>query len=146
MKAPFVSLYSFSTTLPVDPATAFRTLGNATRLFPDLRRRIDGVRDGDPLTVVNGFTAEERVIVGASLRIGRSPTVEAECALIVWQDHDRRRAKPVAVELSYRYGDKRERYGGVTARRAFDVFRTLQTRLDEWIEPHPVTKTALVYA
>ncbi len=145
IKVPFVSLYSFSTTLSVDRLKALRTLGHAARLFPDLEQQVDGFRDDEALRVVNGFTAHERVIVGATLRIGKSPTVKAECALIVWHDHDRRTARPVAVELSYRYGDKDEHYGGMTARRAFHVFQALQTRLRAWIDPCPVTKTALVY-
>jgi hypothetical protein len=140
-----VSLYSFSTTARVSPAKAFRALGDAASLFPDIRQRIAEFRKDRPLTVVNGFTALERVIVGASLRIGKSPAVRAECALIVWHAHDRRRKAPVAVELSYRYGDKKERYGGVAARRAFDAFQVIQTRLRRWVDPHAVTKTALVY-
>ena len=95
--------------------------------------------------MVNELTALERVIVGASLQIGKSPAVRAECALIVWHDHNRRRAAPVAVELSYRYGDKQERYGGIAALRAFDAFQPIQTRLGRWVDPHAVTKTALVY-
>jgi hypothetical protein len=146
VKAPFVSLYSFSTTVAVDSAKTFRTLADAARLFPDLRQRLDEFRGGRPLAVVRGFTAHERVIVGARLRIGKSPSVWAECALIVWHDHARRTVTPAAVELSYRYGDKKERYGGMTSRRAFDVFGAIQTRLGRWIDPRPMTKTAFVYA
>jgi hypothetical protein len=146
VKAPFVSLYSFSTTVAVGSARTFRTLGDAARLFPDLRQRLEGFGGGGRLAVVKGFTAHERVIVGAYLRIGKSPAVRAECALIVWHDDARRTTTPVAVELSYRYGDKKECYGGMTARRAFDVFRTIQTGLGRWVDPRPVTKTAFVYA
>ncbi len=146
IKAPFVSLYSFSTTVPVDPAKAFRALRDATRLFPDVPQRIGKVRDDEALGVVNGFTAHERVLVGASLTIGKTPRVKADCALIVWHDHDRRTATPVAVELSFRYGDKKERYGGVMVGRAFAAFQRIQARLGTWVDPRPVTKTAFVYA
>jgi hypothetical protein len=146
IKAPFVSLYSFSTTTSVDPAKAFRTLRDVARLFPDVPQRIGKFREDEALAVVNGFTARERVIVGADLRIGKSPRVDAECALIVWHDHDRRRATPVAVELSFRYGDEKERYGGVMAGRACAVFQRIQTELGAWVDPRPVTKTAFVYA
>jgi hypothetical protein len=37
IKVPFVPLYSFSTTVPVDPARTFRTLRDVARLFPDIR-------------------------------------------------------------------------------------------------------------
>jgi hypothetical protein len=56
-----------------------------------------------------------------------SPGSDLRDAVIVWHDHDRRRNAPVAVELSYRYGDKKERYGGIAARRAFDAFQAIQT-------------------
>jgi hypothetical protein len=74
-----------------------------------------------------------------------SPGSDLPNALIVWHDHDRRRNAPVAVELSYRYGDEEERYGGIAARRAFDAFQAIQTRLDGWVDPHAMTKTAHVY-
>jgi hypothetical protein len=76
IKVPFVSLYSFSTTVP-DPARTFRTLRDVARLFPDIPHRIGKVRDDEALAVVKGFTAHERVIVGASLRIGKSPRLAA---------------------------------------------------------------------
>jgi hypothetical protein len=145
IKVPFVSLYSFSTTVPVNPTTAFRTLSDAARLVHDIAPRIEGFRADGVLSAVNDFTALERVIVGASLRIGKKPKVQAECTLIVWHDHDRQRTKPVAVELSYRYGDTKERYGGVAARRAFDVFQMIRNTLRPWVDPNAMTKTALVY-
>jgi hypothetical protein len=33
------------------------------------------------------------------------------------------------VEFSYRYGDAKEQYAGKVARRAFDMFETLQREL-----------------
>jgi hypothetical protein len=50
------------------------------------------------------------------------------------------------VELSFRYGDGKERYGGVMASRAFAVFQRIQTRLGTWVDPRPVTKTAFAYS
>jgi hypothetical protein len=145
IKVPFASLYSFSTTLGVDEDRTFKKLGDVARLFPDTSERLDGFRNDGALTVVNGFTAHKLVIAGGKLRIGKSPKVSAECALIVGYDHNRRQTKPVAVELSYRYGDKDENYGGTMSRRAFDVFHALQTKLGKWVDPKPLTKTALVY-
>jgi hypothetical protein len=70
---------------------------------------------------------------------------DAECGLIVWYDDNGARDKPVAVELSYRYGNKDEEYGGGVTRRAFETFDALQSRLTEWVDPRPRTKTAFVY-
>jgi hypothetical protein len=144
-KAPFVSLYSFSTTLPILTDSPSRDLEDLARLFPDVAERLEGFRESEALTAVSGFTAREVVVEGGSIKIGKHPKVEAECALIVWYDHSGRKNSPVTVEFSYRYGDKEERYGGTTARRAFDTFHVLQTELTEWVEPKASTKTAFVY-
>jgi len=56
-----------------------------------------------------------------------------------------RGGKPVAVELSYRYGDTDEKYRGGVARRASNVFDTMQSRLKRWVDPKPMTKTAFVF-
>jgi hypothetical protein len=143
IKAPFLSLYSFSTSLPIDKAS--RDLAQLAHLFPDIAERVEGFRESEPLAAVNGFTARELVVEGGSLRIGKHPKVEAECALIVWYDHAGRKDMPAAVEFSYRYGDDDEAYGGTTARRAFQTFNVLQTQLAKWVAAEARTKTAFVF-
>ena len=146
IKAPFLSMYSFSTTIEVDDKSRFKTLKDIARLFPDIRDRIKPFEADRPLAAVNGFTAREVVLSGPEVKVGKAPRVAAESALIVWYDNgDRKSTKPVAVELSYRYGDDDERYKGATARRAFEVFDVLHTRLKTWVDPHSRTKTAFVY-
>jgi hypothetical protein len=146
IKGPFVSLYSFSTTVAIDDRATFAQLRDVTRLFPDLAGRIGA--DGEakqPLLGVNDFVAREVVLTGATAQIGRTPKVNAEWALIVWYDERGESEKPVAVELSFRYGDKREAYGGGATRRASDMFRVVQTELRNWVDPKPRTKTAFVF-
>jgi hypothetical protein len=145
IKAPFVSLYSFSTTVAVDADAAFTKLRDLLRLFPDLAKRMDDASDAEPLRAVNNFTAREVVIDGATMQIGKTPKVNAEWALIVWHDAHGEDWKPVAVELSYRYGDKDEEYGGGVTRRGSDVFGAIQSRLRRWVDPKPMTKTAFVF-
>jgi len=147
IKAPFVSLYSFSTTVEVGRDRAFGTLADVARLFPDLVKRIEPFDASRPLRAVNDFTAREVVLSGGTLQVGKHPNVEAEAALIVWYDHaDRNRAeRPVAVEFSFRYGNDEERYEAATARRAFDVFDILQRKLGRWVDPDSETKTGFVY-
>jgi hypothetical protein len=144
IKAPFVSLYSFSTRGRVGKKNVPASLNDVSRLFPDLSKRLAYTDDGVTMSAVNGFTARELVITGPLLRVGTRP-VDLECALIVWYDQDGAADKPVAVEFSYRYGDPSGEYGGKAARRAFDVFAAMQTELTEWIDPKPRTKTAFVY-
>jgi hypothetical protein len=145
IKGPFISLYSFSTTLGVDDGTALTTLGEIARLFPDIRERLHEFRPNRTLAAVNHFTAREVVIAGGRLQIGRTPKIVAECALVVWYNDKGRHDKPVAVELSFRYGDKAGNYGGGMSRRAFDVFHALPKKLTGWVDPKPRTKTAFVY-
>jgi hypothetical protein len=143
IKAPFVSLYSFSTSVPLDKTPP--NLGELAHLFPDITERVEGFRESEPLAAVNGFTAHELVVEGGSLTIGKHPKVEAESALIVWYDHAGRKDTPVAVEFSYRYGDDDEAYAGTTARRGFQIFDVLQTQLKKWVAPEGRTKTAFVF-
>jgi hypothetical protein len=145
IKAPFVSLYSFSTTVAIDAEAAFTKLRDVSRLFPVLAKRLDDAGDAEPLRAVNNFTAREVVIDGATMQIGKTPNVDAEWALIVWYDAHGEGGKPVAVELSYRYGDKDEEYGGGVTRRASNVFDAIQSKLERWVDPNPMTKTAFVF-
>lgn len=145
VKVPFVSLYSFSTTARTGDKEQFDSLEAVARLFPDLAERLSGPPEDVKLGIVNGFTARELVVSGASLQLGKGPKRAAECALIVWHDHARPRKGPVAVEFSYRYGAKNEKYDGQASLRAFQVFDVLQTRLKGWVAPKSRTKTAFVY-
>jgi hypothetical protein len=145
IKSPFVSLYSFSTTVAIDADASFTKLRDVLCLFPDLTKRLDDAGEAEPLRVVNNFTAREVVIDGATMQIGKTPGVDSECALIVWYDAHGEGGKPVAVELSYRYGDKDEGYGGGVTRRASDVFDAIQSELEQWVDPKPMTKTAFVF-
>ena len=146
IKAPFASLYSFSTTLHIPRNKELNKLKDVARMFPGIVNRLNGFPDGKALVVVDGFTARELVIVGASLQLAKTPNVAAECGLIVWYDHARSDKKPVVVEFSFRYGDKNENYSGGVVRRAFEAFRTLQAKLDKWVDPKKGTKTAYVYS
>jgi hypothetical protein len=145
IKAPFVSLYSFSTTVAIDANAVFTTLRDVSRLFPDLAKRLGDANEAEPLRAVNNFTAREVVIDGARMQIGKTPNVDAEWALIVWYDAHVEGGKPVAVELSYRYGDKDGEYGGGVTRRASDVFDAIQSKLKRWVDPNPTTKTAFAF-
>lgn len=144
IKAPFRSLYSFSATLQNPADKTPRTLGDLARLFPDVTGRFEGARRSEPLAAVNDFTAREVVVEGGSIRLGKQPHVSAECALIVWSNNAGRGHSRVAVEFSYRYGDKDEKYDGISALRACDALHVLM-KLTKWTDPNGGTKTAFVY-
>ena len=144
-KTPFISLYSFSTTIGVDAASKWPAVRDVIRVFPDLEKRLDDVDADAALKRVNNFTAHELVLRGATARIGRTPDVDAQWALIVWYEDKGSKKKPATVELSYRYEDDNEAYEGSVARRAFDIFNLLQSDFKRWVDPNPRTKTAFVF-
>jgi hypothetical protein len=146
IKPRFTSLFSYSTTVPVDKRWSPRTLRDVRRLFPDVPARLDEYPDDEALAPVGGFTARELVLGGATIRIGKSPKVDAESALIVWYDEGDRGKGPVAVEFSFRYGNKHEEYAGAVTRRAFDIFTQMPASLDAWVDSRSQTKTRFVYA
>jgi hypothetical protein len=145
IKGPFVSLHSFSTTVAITDQAKFARLGDVMELFPDLDERLPGADKKEPLRAVNDFTAREVVIDGAHAQMGKTPKVDAEWALIVWYDEHGKSKTPIAVELSFRYGDKSEDYSGGLTRRASEVFGIIQTRLKRWVDPKPRTKTAVAF-
>src|SRR5262245_27523602 len=145
IKKPFVSLYSFSTTTSVEEQRPFRRIRDVVGLFPGIERVIGpGTRD-ERVVLVNDFSAREMVLKGVKMKLARTPKALAECAVIVWYRGDGESVPPVAVEFSFRYGDKDEQYGGELAVRAFDLFAAIQRELGHWLSRATLTKTALVY-
>ena len=142
VKPPFVSVFSYSTTVEVDDDVDVSRLREVIDLFPGLADELDGAGD-DELTDVGSFCARELVLVGAVLQLGKRD-VEAECAIVVWHDDAGAAAgKPACVEFSFKYGDDQEDYRGSVARDAHDVLQAMQQL--SWVHPKPTTKTALVY-
>jgi hypothetical protein len=145
IKPPFTSLYGFSTRGRVGRKNVPETLAAAYVFFPDLPKRLGKITGNPRLRAVNKFTAREMVLTGPILTIGTKPRVEIECALIVWYHHQRKTNAPVAVEFSFRYGNTSGRYTGKIARRAYNIFETLQQHLPGWLDTNTTTKTALVF-
>jgi hypothetical protein len=145
IKAPFVSMYSFSTTARIGKGKNLNLLKDVSEMFPDIVERMDDFPKDEKLVVVRNFTAHEIVIEGAEIRLKKDPEVRAECALIVWYNDGGARTKPVAAEFSFKYGNPKEDYDGRASQRAYDVFDRLQKKLGRWIDPKSQTKTAFVY-
>jgi hypothetical protein len=145
IKGPFNSFYSHSGTGKVSKKNVPSTLADLARLFPDLAKRLGNTSGKRAVGEVKGFTAREVVITGAAFRIGSSLRTPVQCALIVWYDHKGSPTDPVAVEFSYRYGDRNGQYGGKTSKRAYDIFHALNKDFTTWVDPNPRTKTTFVY-
>ena len=145
IKPPFLKLYSFSTTQKISDTKNLSQLKDVTRLYPHLYERIDHYTEDEKIKIV-GSTIRELVITGARFQISKKPTLNSECALIVWYNNDTDEEKPAAVEFSFRYGDKNENYTRNMAQRAYTVFQILQKKLTRWIDPKSETKTAYIYS
>jgi hypothetical protein len=146
IKAPFHSLYSHSTTQPIGGSKKLNRLNDPCRLFPGLPKQLDQYDDDEAIAPVGGHTVRELVLTGGHVQISNRPKVEAECALIAWYDAGGVRHRPEVVEFSFRYGDDDEGYDGKAARRAYEIFQTLQApALAGWVDPAGATKTAYAY-
>jgi len=145
IKAPFLVLYSYSTTQGITPTRTLDSMKDVYRLYPGTSEKLEQPEDA-AIEVVRAFTARELVLAGAELELGRSNDVKAECALIVWYDDGApaESESPVFVEFSFKYGDADEDFGGGPARRAYDTLDVLHG-LTDWVDPNSRTKTAFVY-
>jgi len=145
IKPPFQVLYSFSSTIAVKEDSGLETLKDVNRLYPGLVDAVENFPKMEPLSVVGGFTAYERVIKGTSFQIRNKPEVCAGCSLTLWYDSEAA-DMPVVAEFSFKYADDDEAYTAKMARRACDAFMDIQAGLSEWSDPRSMTKTAFVYA
>ena len=143
LKPPFVSVFSYSTTVTIEPDQRFGRVNQVVQLFPGLAEELRGVDTRGDLRQVSDFCARELVLVGAALLFGKRD-INAECAMVIWHD-DNADGPPVCLEFSYRYGDADEDYRGSVARDAHDLLDALYTSLPEWVDPEPKTKTAFIY-
>jgi hypothetical protein len=145
IKPRFQSLYSFSSNTLVKDDVELGTLKDAAKLYPGLPDSVDEFPESEPLTVVGGLTAYERVVKGTSFKIRNKPEVSAECSLTLWYDSEQGEA-PLLAEFSFKYADPDEAYTGKMARRAYGAFVAIQDGLGKWIDTKSPTKTAYVYS
>lgn len=144
VKPPFVSVFSFSTTQPLESGHVLEQLSDVADLFPGLADELEELPEA-PLVLVSDFVAREVVLGGATLLLGKRD-IEAECAIVAWYDEGEGDTTPVVVEFSFKYGDDAEDYRGSVARDAYEVLEALQGTLSGWVDPNPRTKTSFVYA
>jgi hypothetical protein len=143
VKPPFVSVFSYSSSVEVDEDDELSRVKDVVDLFPGLHGEVHGHFD-DELEVVGTLCARELVFVGATLLLGKRDGT-AECAMIVWHDDADEKRPPVCVEFSFRYARDDEDYKGSVAGNAHDVLAALHEQLTDWVHPAPQTKTAFVY-
>ncbi|MEA5472404.1 hypothetical protein [Spirulina sp. 06S082] len=144
IKPDFLKLYSFSTKQKVSETKTLQTLNDISNLYPDIENKIPEFKKDREIVLVGDFVARETVITNAQFTIRKSPLVKADCALVVWRDREINPHIPLLVEFSFKYEDEKEEYTYKMAQRAYDVFQALQ-KMEDWIDPNSMTKTAYVY-
>jgi hypothetical protein len=145
IKAPFLKLYSFSSTQPVEDDQAFTKLKHIVKLYPGLKSQLTSGIEEEKIFLVNELAVREVVITGTEIIIGDDPAGKAECALIVWYDSKVFGIDPLIVEFSFRYGNKKEKYSTETAKKAYDLFILIQKGMESWIDAKNPTKTGFIY-
>jgi hypothetical protein len=145
VKPPFVSVFSFSTTQPLESGQVLDQMSDVADLFPGLAEALDELPHDAPLILVKDFIGREIVLDGALLMLG-SRDIEAECAFVVWYDEGEHDTTPVVAEFSFKYGDEEEGYRASVASDAFAILRLLDSGLGDWVDPNSQTKTAFVYS
>ncbi len=137
------TLYSFSARCRREGPDP-EELAEVAQWFPVLAPLVEGSGSGK-LHTVRGFAAVERVVKGASLVLpGPGDELEAECALVLWNEHEREAAHPLLAEFSFRYAAESEAFPGSASRAALDAFDALRM-LPEWTNPESPTKTGFVF-
>lgn len=144
VKPPFISVFSFSTTQPLQSGHVLQQVADVADLFPGLPDAVDELPTDTPLVLVSDFVAHEIVLEGAEILLGKRDIV-SECAVVVWYDEGEKDTTPVVAEFSFKYGDEMEDYRGSVARDAYAVLGLLQETMTDWVDPKPITKTAFVF-
>jgi hypothetical protein len=145
IKAPFLKLYSFSASRPITGKQEFKKINHIVKLYPGLAHQLNEKKGEEKLFIVNNLAIQEIVITGGELIISNDPLINAECALIIWYGSEAFEADPIIVEFSFRYGNKKEKYSGEVAQKAYDLFMLIQDGMKSWIDSKEATKTGFVY-
>jgi hypothetical protein len=145
IKAPFLKLYSFSSSQEIADDQAFINIKHIEKLYPGLELQLNKSKEDEKLFLVNDLAIREVVVTGTEITICDDPTVKAECALILWYNSKIFGIDPLIVEFSFRYGNKKEKYSKETAQKAYDLFLLIQKGMESWIDTSNATKTGFVY-
>ncbi|HKR04560.1 MAG TPA: hypothetical protein VJY62_07975 [Bacteroidia bacterium] len=145
IKVPFLKLYSFSGNIEISNQRELKKVKDVIKIFPGLADSFIKYERDEAIQLVNGFSAKEIVFTSAMLKLSNNPDAYSECALIIWYNMQKQDMNPVVGEFSFRYVNKKEKYSGKTAQRAYDLFKLLKEEKKDWIDINGGTKTGFVY-
>ena len=136
ISAPFVSKYSYSSTLNYDKS--INKIETLMSLYPSLKSQ--DLDKHKSLSLVSGLTVFEKVYKGTYIDLGR---LDAKFALTLWYDNPTT-TKPMVAEISFKYKDTKADYSNKVVSNALKVFQAMQT-MDNWVAKDSKTKTKSVF-
>jgi hypothetical protein len=142
IKARFQVLYSYSSSQSCKENQEFKLLKDISKFYPGIENDIPRFADGEKIHVINATRIREKVIKGGEILLRDSPEVKAECALITWYDDD---PTPLIVEFSFRYGNKKGKYGREISQNTYELFLNIQKEMSSWCDEENSTKTGFVF-
>lgn len=145
IKSPFITLYSFSSTVTVAATKGLKGLKDVIELYPGLDEELNKDEEKQKIISVSELSIFEIVVTGPKIIINDDTQEKAECAFIVWYDLNASDVEPVFVEFSFRYGSKKEKYSREASQNAYALFKLIQEKMKYWIDTENATKTGFIY-
>jgi hypothetical protein len=142
VSAPFVVVYSPSTTQKIAKEKQLNKMADPIALYPGLKS--EGFDKNTPIEKVNNLTINEYVYKNASVDLG---LLDAEFSLTLWYNESVSDRQVLVAEISFKYEDEKGRDNSVVAVRAKQLFSTMQEDplLTIWNAADSLKKTATVY-
>lgn len=149
---PYASKFSHSCSVKLHEGPKLRTMDDAIKLFPGLKQILDAVPGDTPLSVVNGFKAQEfsHYLLQAQFGGKEGKETPVKMCMSFWYFEGTDQGCPLAAEFSFDFDAAESPEGNLeefpkpvlTACNA--IFRSMYN-MDAWIKTRGTTKTRLAY-
>lgn len=138
ISAPFRSVYSHSSTVPIGAGKNLNYMDDPIGLFPGLGPL--GFNESEPIAIVGGLSVYEKAYEGASVDLG---ALLAQFSLTLWYASSSA-TTPLLAEISFKYGHPTADYSNNVVTRAKALFEAMQA-MTPWVAPNALLKTSFVY-
>jgi len=145
IKPRYQVMYSTSVKLKIANKPKIDKLKNVSKYFEGVENFTKKNTRELSLEKVGKYNIEEQVYSGAyiDISVGKS-IVNIPIDFVVWYDKNVSMEKPVYVEFSYKFLEKRDKMTTKKAKFLYSFFKSLQD-LSKWIDVKQMSKTGFVY-
>ena len=149
---PYASKFSHSCSVKLHEEPILKTMDDAIKLFPGLKQMLDAVPGDTPLSVVNGFKAQEFSCYLLQAQFGGKEGKETPVKLCMsfWYFEGTDQGCPLATEFSYDFDATKspegnlEEFSKPVLVACNAIFKSMYN-MDAWIKTRGTTKTKLAY-